>query len=329
MPQDERLRAHCERVWMRIIREEGLEFLGWRSVPVDNSCLSEMVKAMEPVHRQLFIGRPKAMKDQQEFERRLYLIRKVVSNALYFAYKGRDIGHYTVSLSSRTLVYKGMFLSYQVRNYYKDITDSRFTTAMVLVHQRFSTNTFPSWKLAHPYRMVAHNGEINTLRGNVNWMAARQASVSSPLFGSDITKLWPISYEGQSDTACFDNALEFLVMGGYSLSHAAMMLIPEAWAGNPLMDSKRRAFYEYHACLMEPWDGPAAMAFTDGRQIGATLDRNGLRPARYLVTKDDRVIMSSEAGVLPVEEQEHCPQVAPAARQDAADRSRGRQHHLR
>jgi glutamate synthase (NADPH/NADH) large chain len=170
------------------------------------------------------------------------------------------------------------------------------------VHQRFSTNTFPSWKLAHPYRMVAHNGEINTLRGNLNWMAARQASVSSPLFGPDIAKLWPISYEGQSDTACFDNALEFLVQGGYSLAHAAMMLIPEAWAGNPLMDAKRRAFYEYHACLMEPWDGPAAMAFTDGRQIGATLDRNGLRPARYLVTKDGLVIMASETGVLPIPE---------------------------
>jgi glutamate synthase (NADPH) large chain len=303
MPRDERLCAHCERVWMRIIREEGLEFLGWRSVPADNSCLSEMVKAVEPVHRHLLIGRPKAMKDQQEFERRLYLIRKVVSNALYFAYKGKDIGHYTVSLSSRTLVYKGMFLSYQLKAYYPDLSDPRLATAMALVHQRFSTNTFPSWKLAHPYRMVAHNGEINTLRGNVNWMAARQASVSTPLFERDICKLWPISYEGQSDTACFDNALEFLVMGGYSLSHAAMMLIPEAWAGNPLMDSKRRAFYEYHACLMEPWDGPAAMAFTDGRQIGATLDRNGLRPARYLVTKDDRVIMSSEAGVFPMAEE--------------------------
>ncbi len=303
MPQDERLRAHCERVWTRIIREEGLEFLGWRSVPVDNASLSEMVKATEPVHRQIFIGRPKAMKDQQEFERRLYIIRKVVSNALYFAYKGKDIGHYTVSLSSRTLVYKGMFLSFQVRAYYKDLSDPRLVSSMALVHQRFSTNTFPSWKLAHPYRMVAHNGEINTLRGNVNWMAARQASVNSPLFGNDISKLWPISYEGQSDTACFDNALEFLVMGGYSLVHAAMMLIPEAWAGNPLMDAKRRAFYEYHACLMEPWDGPASMAFTDGRQIGATLDRNGLRPARYLVTKDDKVIMASESGVLPVKEE--------------------------
>jgi glutamate synthase (NADPH/NADH) large chain len=302
LPRDERLRAHCERVWTRIIREEGLEFIGWRSVPVDNSCLSEMVKATEPVHRQIFIGRPKAMKEQQEFERRLYMIRKVVSNALYYAYKGRDIGHYSVSLSSRTLVYKGMFLSYQVKKYYRDLSDPRLASSMALVHQRFSTNTFPSWKLAHPYRMVAHNGEINTLRGNVNWMAARQASVKTPLFGSDITKLWPISYEGQSDTACFDNALEFLVMGGYSLAHAAMMLIPEAWAGNPLMDAKRRAFYEYHACLMEPWDGPAAMAFTDGRQVGATLDRNGLRPARYFVTKDDTVIMSSEAGVLPVAE---------------------------
>ena len=174
---------------------------------------------------------------------------------------------------------------------------------MALVHQRFSTNTFPSWKLAHPYRMVAHNGEINTLRGNVNWMAARQASVSSPLFGDEIEKLWPISYEGQSDTACFDNALEFLIMGGYELAHAAMMLIPEAWAGNPLMDEERRAFYEYHAALMEPWDGPAAIAFTDGRQIGATLDRNGLRPARYIVTDDGLVIMASEVGVLPVPEE--------------------------
>ncbi len=303
MPQDERLREHCERVWQRLIRQEGLEFIGWRTVPVDNSSLSEMCKATEPVHRQIFIGRPKAIKDQDDFERKLYLIRKVVSNAVYDAYKGRDIGHYTVSLSSRTLVYKGMFLSFQVKAYYKDLSDKRMMSTMALVHQRFSTNTFPSWKLAHPYRMVAHNGEINTLRGNVNWMAAREASVSSPLWGENISKLWPISYEGQSDTACFDNALEFLTMGGYSLAHAAMMLIPEAWAGNPLMDSKRRAFYEYHACLMEPWDGPAAMAFTDGRQIGATLDRNGLRPARYLVTKDDMVIMSSEAGVLPVKEE--------------------------
>ena len=302
MPADDRLRVHCERVWARCLKEEGLELLGWRSVPVDNSCLSDMVRSTEPVHRQIFVKRPMGLLDQEEFERRLYLARKVASNAIHNAYKGRDIGHYTVSLSSRTLVYKGMFLSYQVKAYYKDLSDPRLVSALALVHQRFSTNTFPSWKLAHPYRMVAHNGEINTLRGNVNWMAARQASVSSPLFGDDIQKLWPISYEGQSDTACFDNALEFLTMGGYRLAHAAMMLIPEAWAGNPQMDAKRRGFYEYHACLMEPWDGPAAMAFTDGRQIGATLDRNGLRPSRYYVTKDDVVIMSSESGVLPVDE---------------------------
>jgi glutamate synthase (NADPH/NADH) large chain len=196
-----------------------------------------------------------------------------------------------------------MFLAYQVGAYYKDLKDPRFETALILVHQRFSTNTFPSWKLAHPYRMVAHNGEINTVRGNNNWMAARQASVDSELFGNNISKLWPISYEGQSDTACFDNALEFLFQGGYTLAHAMMMLIPEAWAGNRLMDADRKAFYEYHAALMEPWDGPAAVAFTDGRQIGATLDRNGLRPARYIVTDDDRVVMASEAGALPVPEE--------------------------
>jgi glutamate synthase (NADPH/NADH) large chain len=303
MPRDERLRAHCERVWTRVVKEEGLELLGWRTVPTDNSSLSEMVVGTEPVHRQIFIGRPSSILDQEDFERALFLVRKIVSNSIVEAYKNRDIGHYTVSLSSRTLVYKGMFLSYQVKAYYTDLSDPRFVSAMALVHQRFSTNTFPSWKLAHPYRFVAHNGEINTLRGNVNWMAARQATVSSPLYGNDISKLWPISYEGQSDTACFDNALEFLVMGGYSLTHAAMMLIPEAWAGNPLMDRKRRAFYEYHACLMEPWDGPAAMCFSDGRQIGATLDRNGLRPARYFVTKDGLVVMSSEAGVLPMPEE--------------------------
>ena len=302
MPQDERLNAHGMRAWERVLRDEGLRLLGWRDVPVDNSCLSELVRATEPVHRQVFIARPAGV-SEAEFERRLYLVRKIVSNAIHNTYKGRDVGHYTVSLSSRTVVYKGMFLSYQVGVYYKDLSDPRVVSAMALVHQRFSTNTFPSWRLAHPYRMVAHNGEINTLRGNVNWMAARQASVSSPLFGGDISKLWPISYEGQSDTACFDNALEFLTMGGYSLAHAAMMLIPEAWSGNPQMDAKRRAFYEYHACLMEPWDGPAAMAFTDGRQIGATLDRNGLRPARYIVTKDSMVIMSSEAGVITVPEE--------------------------
>jgi glutamate synthase (NADPH/NADH) large chain len=303
MPQDDELRAKCEAIVERVIEDEGKELIGWRDVPVDNSSLSKApdIAATEPVSRQVFIRKTGGEADA--FERRLYVLRKVISNRVRAETDAVSKGFYIVSMSSRTIVYKGMFLAYQLGAYYADLKDERFSSALALVHQRFSTNTFPSWDLSHPYRMVAHNGEINTLRGNVNWMAARQASVSSALLGDDISKLWPISYEGQSDTACFDNALEFLVMGGYSLAHAAMMLIPEAWAGNPLMDDNRRAFYEYHAALMEPWDGPAAVAFTDGRQIGATLDRNGLRPARYIVTDDDFVIMSSEVGVLPVEEE--------------------------
>lgn len=305
MPQDEKLVAHFKKVIGDVVAEEGQVLLGFRDVPVDNSSLSKApeIAATEPRHVQVFVGAGRDAATNGEFERRLFTLRKVISNRIYDEYEGEESNFYPVSLSSTTIVYKGMFLAYQVGAYYKDLADPRFESAVALVHQRFSTNTFPSWKLAHPYRMVAHNGEINTLRGNVNWMAARQASVSSPLFGDDITKLWPISYEGQSDTACFDNALEFLVRGGYSMAHAVMMLIPEAWAGNQLMSPERKAFYEYHAALMEPWDGPAAVAFTDGRQIGATLDRNGLRPARYLVTDDDRVILASEAGTLPVKEE--------------------------
>ncbi|SIQ39789.1 glutamate synthase (NADH) large subunit [Rhizobium sp. RU20A] len=304
MPQDEALVEHFKSVIRDVVTEEGQILLGFRDVPVDNSSLSKApdIVATEPRHVQIFIGAGRNAATNAEFERRLFTLRKVISNRIYAEYEGKESNFYPVSLSSSTIVYKGMFLAYQVGAYYKDLTDPRFESAVALVHQRFSTNTFPSWKLAHPYRMVAHNGEINTLRGNVNWMAARQASVSSPLFGDDISKLWPISYEGQSDTACFDNALEFLVQGGYSLAHAVMMLIPEAWAGNQLMGAERKAFYEYHAALMEPWDGPAAVCFTDGKQIGATLDRNGLRPARYLVTDDDRIILASEAGTLPVEE---------------------------
>jgi glutamate synthase (NADPH/NADH) large chain len=305
LPRDEELGRYCREVVERVIRGEGQVLLGWREVPVDNASLSQdpAIMATEPVQLQVIIGRGAGIADEAEFERRLYILRKVISGTIYRDNHGDDRGFYVVSLSSRTLVYKGMFLSYQVKAYYKDLADPRFESALALVHQRFSTNTFPSWRLAHPYRMVAHNGEINTLRGNVNWMAARQASVDSELYGNDISKLWPISYEGQSDTACFDNALEFLVQGGYSLAHAVMMLVPEAWAGNPLMDEERRAFYEYHAAVMEPWDGPAAIAFTDGRQIGATLDRNGLRPARYIVTDDGLVVMASEMGVLPIPEE--------------------------
>ncbi len=304
MPQDETLREHLKSIIAEVVSAEGQILLGFREVPVDNSSLSKApeIAATEPCHVQVFIGAGDGVANQEELERRLFVLRKVISNRVYDETEGGDNGFYFVSLSTQTIVYKGMFLAYQVDAYYTDLKDPRFESAVALVHQRFSTNTFPSWKLAHPYRMVAHNGEINTLRGNVNWMAARQASVSSPLFGDDISKLWPISYEGQSDTACFDNALEFLIRGGYSMAHAVMMLIPEAWAGNTLMSEDRKAYYEYHAALMEPWDGPAAVAFTDGRQIGATLDRNGLRPARYIVTNDDRVIMASEAGVLPVEE---------------------------
>jgi glutamate synthase (NADPH/NADH) large chain len=304
MPQDDALRAHCVNIIREAAAAEGVEVIALRDVPVDNASLSKDpdIAASEPVHVQVFFARPEGL-DEDTFERRLFILRKVMSNRVYGETDGRDNGFYIVSLSSRTIVYKGMFLAYQLGAYYDDLRDPRFESAVALVHQRFSTNTFPSWKLSHPYRMVAHNGEINTLRGNVNWMAARQASVASPLFGDEIEKIWPISYEGQSDTACFDNALEFLVQGGYSMAHAVMMLIPEAWAGNTLMSDERKAFYEYHACLMEPWDGPAAVAFTDGRQIGATLDRNGLRPARYIVTDDDRVIMASEAGVITVPEE--------------------------
>ncbi|MCG6122701.1 MAG: glutamate synthase large subunit [Microvirga sp.] len=299
MPQDEDGYGIVREIVEKVLVDEGLALLGWRDVPVDRSDLSENVKATEPLHRQVFIGKTKE-EDEASFERRLFLARKTISNTVYNLEDPRTKGYYPVSLSSRTIVYKGMVLVTQLGSYFTDLSDPRLESAIALVHQRFATNTFPTWQLAHPYRMVAHNGEINTLRGNVNWMAARQASVDSDLFGNDISKLWPISYEGQSDTACFDNALEFLVRGGYSLAHAMMMLIPEAWAGNPLMDEDRRTFYEYHAALMEPWDGPAAIAFTDGRQIGATLDRNGLRPARYIVTDDDLVVLASESGVLPI-----------------------------
>ena len=303
MPRDAEARAAIEQIVAQAVADEGQVLLGWRDVPTDPSLLGHSVVAGEPVSRQLFVGRGDGTPDQDSFERRLYILRKVISGHVYARAAGRAGGFYTVSLSSRTIVYKGLLVVSRIGRYYKDLQDERFVSALALVHQRFSTNTFPSWSLSHPYRMVAHNGEINTLRGNVNWMAARQASVTSELYGADITKLWPISYEGQSDTACFDNALEFLVQGGYSLAHAMMMLIPEAWAGNPLMGEDRRAFYEYHAALMEPWDGPAAVAFTDGRQIGATLDRNGLRPARYLVTDDDLVVLASEMGVLPIPEE--------------------------
>ena len=304
LPHDAAWRQEIMETYAAIAAQEGMTILGWRDVPSDNSTLGVTVKPTEPFHKQVFLGRNPKVTSEDEFERRLYILRKTISSTLYGRRERSTSHYYPVSISCRTVIYKGMFLADQLGTYYPDLHDPDFESALALIHQRFSTNTFPTWSLAHPYRMIAHNGEINTLRGNNNWMAARQASVSSPKFGADIKRLWPISYEGQSDTACFDNALEFLTMGGYSLAHAMMMMIPEAWAGNQLMNEERRSFYEYNAALMEPWDGPAAIAFTNGRQIGATLDRNGLRPARYVVTRDDRIIMASEVGVLSIPEED-------------------------
>ena len=302
LPSQPDHRAACEKIIERLIVAEGQRLLGWRTVPVQSEGLGESVKLIQPEVRQVFVGRGPSCGCQDSFERKLYVIRKQVENQVLEAGIGDRKAFYIPSFSSRTLVYKGMLLADQVGVFYHDLKDPRMVSALALVHQRFSTNTFPTWDLAHPFRMIAHNGEINTLRGNVNWMAARRQSMSSELLGEDLNKIWPLIGEGNSDSASFDNALELLVMGGYSLVHAMMLLIPEAWAGNPLMDEKRRAFYEYHSALMEPWDGPAAVAFTDGRQIGATLDRNGLRPARYLITDDDYVVMASEMGVLTIPE---------------------------
>ena len=306
LPQDEASRNFVMANFEEFVAKEGQEVLGWRDVPTTLDGLGKAVIAQMPVIRQLFIARGETCEDQDAFERKLLAIRKQTQNPLAALAQKHDLPGitelYVPSFSSRTIVYKGLLLATQVGSFYNDLRDPDCISALGLVHQRFSTNTFPSWKLAHPYRFIAHNGEINTVRGNVNWMAARRRTMESELLGPDLDKLWPIIPHGQSDTACLDNALELLLAGGYSLAHAVMMLIPEAWAGNPLMDAKRRAFYEYHAALMEPWDGPAAVAFTDGRQIGATLDRNGLRPARFCVTDDDLVVMASESGVLPIKE---------------------------
>ena len=303
LPREPASRLACEYEIERAIKEEGQLLLGWRDVPCDNSGLGDSVRKIEPVIRQVFIGRGRGVTVTDALERKLYIIRKSSGHAI----QALDLAHgkefYVPSMSARTLVYKGMLLANQVGTYYKDLQDPRLVSALALVHQRFSTNTFPTWDLAHPFRLIAHNGEINTLRGNVNWIRARQGAISSPILGKDLDKLWPLIYQGQSDSASFDNALELLVMSGYSVAHAVMMMIPEAWESHTLMDLNRRAFYEYHAAMMEPWDGPAAIAFTDGRQIGATLDRNGLRPARYIVTDDDLVIMGSECGCLPIPEE--------------------------
>jgi len=306
LPRDAASRAAAVERLERFIRVAGQLVVGWREVPVAADLLGSAAEAAMPAIAQAVVARGPNVPDQDAFERKLLAIRKQTLNPLEAEAKRRDLpglpDFYIASFSSRTLVYKGMLLAHQVGAFYKDLADPLTASALAMVHQRFSTNTFPSWRLAHPYRFIAHNGEINTLRGNVNWMNARRRTLESPLLGPDLDKMWPIIPHGQSDTACLDNALELLIAGGYSLPHAMMLLIPEAWS-DTRMEPKRRAFYEYHAALMEPWDGPAAIAFTDGRQIGATLDRNGLRPARFLVTDDDLVVMASEAGVLPIAEE--------------------------
>src|SRR3954467_2459370 len=303
LPKEHASRLACEQELERAVKAEGQVLLGWRDVPVDREMpMSPTVRAKEPVLRQIFIGRGADVIVPDALERKLYVIRKTASAAIQALKLTHSREYYVHSMSCRTVIYKGLLLADQVGKYYKDLADPRVVSAIALVHQRFSTNTFPEWPLAHPYRMVAHNGEINTVKGNFNWMRAREGVMKSPVLGDDLKKLYPITFEGQSDTATFDNALELLVMSGYSLAHAVMMMIPEAWEQHTLMDERRRAFYEYHAAMLEPWDGPAAMVFTDGRQIGATLDRNGLRPARYLVTDDDLVVMASESGVLPFPE---------------------------
>ncbi|HET7157360.1 MAG TPA: glutamate synthase large subunit, partial [Burkholderiales bacterium] len=303
LPKEPASRLACEYEIERAIKDEGQILLGWRDVPCDSSGLGESVKKIEPVIRQVFIGRGKGITVTDALERKLYVIRKSAGHAIQALKLAHGKEFYVPSLSARTIVYKGMLLANQVGTYYKDLQDPRLVSALALVHQRFSTNTFPTWQLAHPFRLIAHNGEINTLRGNVNWIRARQGAISSPILNRDLDKLWPLIYPGQSDSASFDNALELLVMSGYSVAHAMMMMIPEAWENHAHMDVSRRAFYEYHAAMMEPWDGPASIAFTDGRQIGATLDRNGLRPSRYIVTDDDLVIMGSECGCLPIPEE--------------------------
>ena len=303
LPKEHASRLACEQELDRAVRTEGQILLGWRDVPVDREMpMSPAVRAKEPVLRQIFIGRGPDVIVPDALERKLYVIRKTASSAIQALKLTHSREYYVPSMSCRTVIYKGLLLAHQVGKYYRDLQDPRLVSALALVHQRFSTNTFPEWPLAHPYRMVAHNGEINTVKGNFNWMRAREGVMKSPVLGDDLKKLYPISFEGQSDTATFDNALELLTMSGYSLAHAVMMMIPEAWEQHTAMEPRRRAFYEYHAAMMEPWDGPAAMVFTDGRQIGATLDRNGLRPARYIVTDDGLVVMASESGVLPIAE---------------------------
>src|SRR6266849_3304819 len=300
LPRDATQREKVEGLIATIVAEEGQRLLGWRDVPTDDRLLGASAVSVEPVIRQVFIGRGVGVRDHRHFERKLYVVRKRIEHALEAMDFSEKTLAYLPSLSSNTLIYKGMLSADQIEGVFPDLSDPALESALALVHQRFSTNTFPSWPLAHPYRYIAHNGEINTLRGNINWMRAREGLLRSDVFGDDLQKILPIIREGGSDTATFDNVLEFLYMAGRSLPHAILMMIPEPWSAHESMDPELKAFYEYHSALMEPWAGPASIAFTDGTVIGAVLDRNGLRPSRYCVTTDDLVIMASEVGVLDI-----------------------------
>ncbi len=300
LPTDADQSKQCQEIIEKIVIEEGQSVLGWRDVPTDGRSLGPTALMSKPAFKQVFIRRGKDIKDEAGFERKLYVIRKLAEHTVRNSDLSEQDKFYVPSLSYRTCIYKGMLTGSQIEPMFPDINEPDFESAMALVHQRFSTNTFPAWKLAHPFRYIAHNGEINTVRGNANWMRAREALCESELFGDDLKKLFPIIPEGDSDSATFDSVMEFLHMTGRSLPHVVLMMVPEAWSGDETMDAKRRAFYEYHACLMEPWDGPASVAFTDGEVIGAVLDRNGLRPSRYYITKDDMVVMASEVGVLEI-----------------------------
>ncbi len=303
LPVEPSHRLLAEGILERIAREEGLTVLGWRDTPVNVDAIGRVARASQPYIEQIFIRGASGM-TQDELERKLYVVRKRAESEIAASNLPDKNFFYIPSLSSRTIIYKGLLLAPQIAEFYNELTDPDAVSALCLVHQRFSTNTFPSWQLAHPYRYLCHNGEINTVRGNVNWMHARTKVLESQLFGDDLKKVFPVITPGGSDTASLDNAVELLTLAGRSLPHVMTMLIPEAWDADTTMRPEKKAFYEYHASLMEPWDGPAAVAFTDGRVIGATLDRNGLRPGRYLVTHDGLVIMASETGVLPVKPEE-------------------------
>ena len=296
LPVERQQRLACEGLLEKVSREEGLTVLGWRDMPVGSDAIGRVARASQPYIQQFFVGRPAAVSDD-EFERKLYVVRKRTEKLVSESDLRDKSFFYLPSFSSRTIIYKGLLLAHQIGEFYNELLDPETSSALCLVHQRFSTNTFPTWQLAHPFRYLCHNGEINTVRGNVNWMNARQPVMTSPVLG-DIKKLGNIIQSSGSDSAALDNAVELFTMAGRSLPHVMAMLIPEAWDADTTMSPEKKAFYEYHASLTEPWDGPAAVAFTDGRIIGATLDRNGLRPARYVITKDGRIVMASEAGVL-------------------------------